>query len=393
MPWFIPETQLDTVEQIPFLNTVSNSNQNFWLKGFAGRGKSVLLIHCLLREKQKNPDAKIIIVLYTHSLIDMIKEGIPNQYSNTRVVTFYKFRNIHEIYDLILVDEIQDIPEHDLREINSKGKRVIVAGDINQSIWDNPVPSDTIRNTINANVSTLNRIYRLSRRIRSISAPFCEDATNYRNAQVMSLGNAEVPVTLVKANNQEEEYKWLWLAAKEYATAGYVPAILIANHENIISFINGILSVEGKPLLTNEMTNRADRDYTSINSHLLRNGLKVQYLGNKFGSFDDAHRNNLVTIMTYHSSKGLDFKTVFIPFLNIFYNIWGEISRAKSLFFVALTRSREQLLLSYSGEHKHSFLTQNFVSECNVRNAQDEINRMTNPIGNVNTNDDEIILI
>jgi superfamily I DNA and RNA helicase len=47
------------------------------LKGFAGSGKSVLLLHCLLIDKRRNPETKAIIVLYTHSLIDMIKEGIP----------------------------------------------------------------------------------------------------------------------------------------------------------------------------------------------------------------------------------------------------------------------------------------------------------------------------
>ena len=55
MPWFIPRTQLDTVEQIPFLQQVENNpNRNYWLKGFAGSGKSVLLLHCLIDEKLRN---------------------------------------------------------------------------------------------------------------------------------------------------------------------------------------------------------------------------------------------------------------------------------------------------------------------------------------------------
>ena len=46
MPWFIPETRLDPTEQLPFLKQIKdNPNRNFWLKGFAGSGKSVLLLH------------------------------------------------------------------------------------------------------------------------------------------------------------------------------------------------------------------------------------------------------------------------------------------------------------------------------------------------------------
>jgi hypothetical protein len=67
--------------------------------------------------------------------------------------------------------------KHDLIEINSKlstNGRIIVAGDINQSIWDHSTPSETIITTINSTQYNLNRIYRLSRRIRTISADFCE---------------------------------------------------------------------------------------------------------------------------------------------------------------------------------------------------------------------------
>ena len=396
MPWFIPRTQLDTVEQIPFLQQVENNpNRNYWLKGFAGSGKSVLLLHCLIDEKRRNPNANAIIVLYTHSLIDMIGEGIPNEYANTPVVTFYKFRQMHQSFDLILVDEIQDIPEHDLIEINSKRStngRVIVAGDINQSIWDHSTPSETIITTINSTQYNLNRIYRLSRRIRTITADFCEDKQAYLAAQVMDF-NTNVPVTLVKADNIEQEYKWLWSSANQYAQAGYVPSILIAKHEYIVPFFNAILRLENKPALSNEIANPRDKNYSPINSHFRNHNLSIQYLGSKFGSFEEAHSRNLVTVMTYHSSKGLDFKTVFIPFLNQGYEIWREpISRAKTLFFVALTRSREQLLLSYSGNSRHPFLTQSFMNECQIKNAAEEINRIQNPLGGVNNGEDVVVI-
>lgn len=399
MAWFIPATRLDPTEQLPFLQQIENNpGRNYWLKGFAGSGKSVLLLHCLLIDKRRNPNTKAIIVLYTYSLIDMIKEGLPNEYSNTEVVTFYQFRHRHENYDLILVDEIQDLPEHDIREICSKtttNGRVIFAGDINQSIYDHSSSNDTINEILqipqNATVTSLNKIWRLSRRIRKISAEYCNDKQNYEAAQVMDF-NANVPVSLIKSDNLEQECKWLWYASKEYGNAGYVPAILISNKDKIIQFINSVLRIENKPALNNEWINNGEIQFNSINNHLRNNGIKLQYLGNKYGSFEKAHSDNLVTIITYHSSKGLDFKTVFIPFLNSDYQIFGDYTIARALFFVALTRSREQLILSYSGNQKHPFLTQTIIAECTPKNAADELRRIQNPLGGINNGEDVVVI-
>ena len=395
MPWFIPRTQLDTVEQQPFLQKVSESpNTNIWLRGFAGSGKSVLLLHCLIDEKQKNAESKVIIVLYTYSLIDMIGEGIPNDYNNTRVVTFYQFRQLNGPFDLILIDEIQDIPEHDLREINAKRStngRVIVAGDINQSIYDHSPPVGAIANILTPLEYTLFRIYRLSQRIRKISADYCDDKVNYLAAQVMDF-NTNVPVTLVNADDVDEEFKWLWFSAEEYRAAGYVPAILISNHEKIIKFISSVLIHTNKPPLNKTWLSRSDRDYDAINNHLQNNNINLQYLGNNFGSFEEAHSKNLISVMTYHSSKGLDFKTIFIPLLSMGYQIWGDADRAKTLFFVALTRSREQLILSYSGKMAHPFLTKSITNECQLKSAKEELSRIENPFGGINNNEDIVVI-
>ena len=384
MPWFVPRPQLDDVEQIPFLDqTEENPDKNFWLKGFAGSGKSVLLIHCLIDEKNRNPTSKVIIVLYTHSLIDMIKEGIPDELGEIPVVTFQQFRFMQQRYDLILIDEIQDIDAQTLTNFREKlggNGRLIVAGDMNQSIYDNAPSSDEISEILGLPAFgtegieyRLNRIYRISRRIRDISAPFCEDQDAYKAAQVMEY-NANISPNIVHADNPQQEIEWLWMSAKEYAQAEYVPVILIANHKSIRSFLNKILVLEDKPVL------HPNFDYNQINSHFRNNHLNIQYLGNQYGSFEAAHDRNLISVMTYHSAKGLDFKTVFIPFLNSDYIIWkNPVIRARNLFFVALTRSREQLHISFSGDNPHPFVTPQFISQCQWKEASDEIERMENP--------------
>ena len=67
----------------------------------------------------------------------------------------------------------------------------------------------------------------------------------------------------------------------------------------------------------------------------------------------------MVYVMTYHSVKGLDFANVFLP------NLTEDVSlepmkgasddQERRLFFVAATRAREQLYLSYHNE-AHRFI-------------------------------------
>lgn len=381
MSWFIPYNQLDN-EQLNFLQEIGSDHEsNFWLKGYAGSGKSVLLIHCLLKEKEARPNSSVIIVLYTHALIDMIRAGIPAQYNNTQVVTYHKFRHMHGTWDLVLVDEVQDLPEYIIRELFSKGRRVIVAGDVNQSIYDNVCPTESISAILGGKSFSLRIIHRISRRIRQVAQFFCSDRDGFNSATMGRL--VELLPRLIKATSYEEECRWIISSAKEYGHSGYVPAVLIPNHRLIFTFIQTLLQLENKPLMPQAYFGNARANYLRINAHLRSNGLKFQYLGNGAGSFEEASQESLVTIMTYHSAKGLDFRAVFIPFLTPDLDIWSDpISRARTLFFVSVTRSREQLFLSYHGNSKHPFLQEIPDDHFHNLSASEEIIRMNNPNGN-----------
>jgi superfamily I DNA/RNA helicase len=78
-------------------------------------------------------------------------------------------------------------------------------------------------------------------------------------------------------------------------------------------------------------------------------------LGNGYGSLQKIYDDNLITVMTYHSAKGLDFNTVFLPELTEDMKLWGSLAISKRLFFVALTRARKDLFLSYYGQ-PHDFI-------------------------------------
>jgi superfamily I DNA/RNA helicase len=60
--------------------------------------------------------------------------------------------------------------------------------------------------------------------------------------------------------------------------------------------------------------------------------------------------------MTYHSAKGLDFETVFLPRLDEYTEINQDENLARRLFYVAATRSRRTLSITHSSDRPHTLL-------------------------------------
>lgn len=71
---------------------------------------------------------------------------------------------------------------------------------------------------------------------------------------------------------------------------------------------------------------------------------------------EEEEEENCVSLMTVHASKGLEFERVYIPFCNenLFPHkravIDGDIEEERRLMYVALTRAKEDLIVSYSKE-------------------------------------------
>lgn len=105
--------------------------------------------------------------------------------------------------------------------------------------------------------------------------------------------------------------------------------------------------------------NKACRDISGLQSAeevpaMLEKGIRE-------ASRDRQEEDREVAVMTMHASKGLEFDTVFLPDLNE--GILpgrrsiadSDIEEERRLFYVAMTRARERLCLSYvtgSGESR-----------------------------------------
>jgi superfamily I DNA/RNA helicase len=355
MAWMIKYDKLDD-DQKDFVDKEINKTGNIWIKGFAGSGKSVMLIHALRKKLKDTPNAKMCVVVYTHSLIDMFKTGM-NELGmpSIPVMTYYQFKKGHDKYDYIFCDEVQDLPEDVLVNMQQRSQHVYVAGDSNQSIYDNTVSPNEIGSIISARPFVLTRIYRLTRSIMNAVSNLLPNLDIFGSRRDMT--KKDVSIRLGKAYDKEDEVKYIWQQASNATAEGYSSVVLLPTHDDIFDFINQLLVNEKKHNWELAKNKYGDTDYSSLNRHFINEGLKVEYVGNRYGSFQNAERNRNLILMTYHSAKGMDFENVFLPYLSD-----DTFIKDETLFMVALTRSKMNLYLTYSGYLHH--LVERFETAC-----------------------------
>lgn len=380
----IREDQLDP-DQREFINVESKKTGNIWVKGFAGSGKSVLLIHSLMSTLQKEPNAKVAVVVYTRSLIDMFENGIEElkpYYKVNRdipVKTYYEFVDRDNLsYDYIFCDEVQDLPSKVLYAMDNRARKVIVAGDSNQSIfdedpkWREPVVNPSqVGDIINARAFTLNMVHRLTKSIINAVQKLIP-SMNIWGAK-RDLTKQDVNIRLCEASSEQEEVKYIYQEALKGANVGDTSVILFPTTNSITKFANLVLSTNGKTQWSEKKNNYGRPDYGDLNRHFKSNGIKLQFIGSGYGALKNAEQNKEAILMTYHSSKGLDFDNVFLPFLNTHFYL--HPSNAETLFMVAMTRSRKNLFLTYYG-YTHD-LVDKFKGECSEISISDILNQRT----------------
>ena len=355
MSWMVPRSKLDP-DQNRFLDQIATGdNNNHWISGFAGSGKSVLVVAALIQAKKDNPDLETCVVLYTHSLIDLIETGIPDDLGRVPVMTYHQFRKGSESYDLILVDEVQDLPRAVVRQLRERSDQLLMAGDDAQSIYTDGIDPEELPEVSNAEKFPLTIIHRLPRNIIKLAKEIFPEK-NLDTAKQDRLKSIEPRVG--KADTEENELEYVWTKAKRGAAPGNPSTILLPNHSEIVAFANDILHYEDRSAWSVTKNQYGKNDYRLLNQHLRDAGLPLRYLGNQYGQLEEGDSKERVFLMTYHSVKGLDFETVLLPRLNRRLTIWRDDEElARTLFFVAFTRSRENLYLTYTGT-PHRFIDQ-----------------------------------
>jgi superfamily I DNA/RNA helicase len=360
MQWMVPERRLDEYQLEVLRKCGVLRGRNQWIQGFAGSGKSVLVIHAVQRILTGDPNAKVCVAVYTHALRQLLASGLAEKYRNVPVKTYHQLLNSRghgngARYDVLVIDEVQDIPPNDLVALRSFADRLIVAGDADQSIYERSGSPAELVKIMEPEVYKLTTIHRLTKRlieiVKTILPGSAIEGTRTGRMQ-------EVQITLAKAASGPDETHWVWEQCRRYSKQGEPSAVLFSSHSDVQAFLTTIASIENVPAPTfYNQPGDTQRNYELANSHFRQHNVPLRYLGNDFGSLEESDARPITYVMTYHSAKGLDFNTVFLPRLNPGLRIWRDNEEiARRLFFVAATRSRRNLFLSYSSSEPHAYV-------------------------------------
>lgn len=326
--WMVIESELDE-DQIKVL--MATNDKSCLVSGCAGSGKSVLaLIKAQRIQKEKGDNYKIIV--YTKALCNYMNAGREALGLHNDFYYHYQWKNRLGCpeADYVIVDEIQDFTSEEIQEfIDSTKKNFFFFGDTAQSIYQG------LKETIP--VQAINRLFPMGKEPKNF-----ELFRNYRLPLPVARVAQYVGVDLDAFD--EKTYK-----SKETAIPRFI------QYDSLEDQISAIASI----IKRNSMTDVGillphNEDVIKASILLKRNNVNHELMYNDKEDFHNSINNlNFNTanakVMTYHSAKGLQFGTVFLPGIcSLSDNPQRKISEQKALY-VAMTRTYRELYVMYSG--------------------------------------------
>ncbi len=337
--WFINESELDD-EQYELLQL---KDDNYLVKGCAGSGKTIIAIHKFLSKIRDSEKASFVV--YTITLKDFI-QGCSYEmsiYDNSidyeslleeKIFYLKEYLKSNDIFkcNFLLIDEVQDISGNKLTNIlNLFEGNYMLFGDDEQQIFgdfNNSITLEEIREIASIkkeNVYTLEYNYRLPKKI----ARFAGKIINDNGILETKCKNADGVYPYIKRfNNIDEEIQFIvdMIEREKLTDVG----ILVPYNEHVKQVKESILEFKNiKP------------DYKYIEKEEEKNIHVVKDLNSITPS---------PKIMTYHSSKGLQFEHVFLPMCEAEFIDKYKKSNWDRALYVAVTRATKMVYITYSNK-------------------------------------------
>jgi superfamily I DNA/RNA helicase len=362
MAWYVPFNKLSQ-QQLQAINTVEREPKRaLWLQGFAGSGKTVVMTNILERTAAAHPQASLAFITYTHALKQMVGTGFSGAARDRVVIqTHTQFLADKKRYDHVFLDEVQDIKAADLQKIKELSGSLRIAGDPDQRIYTHGSSATEIQRTTDALIWKLSEIFRLTARLCKLAVSIFPSSRvvegEVRNAK------PNPTIKLFSFSSAGAESHWTYNEAKGRSKAGAPSVILLPTHNAIYDFAKDVALKAGIGYPPRARKLYGKMNYEEFNDFFESANFELEYFGNDNGNLAESDTSSKVYLMTYHSAKGLDFKNVFIPGLNRGYRLVPELSLKDDpdlegrLLYVAVTRSRENLFLSYNAGQPHALLS------------------------------------
>ena len=358
MGWYVPFDRLGQ-KQLEVLNGITGQlDRPHWVQGFAGTGKTLVVTHLMERVAKLKPNSSICFVTFTHALKDLVSGGLQGAVARrVEVKTHTQYLRERQHYDYVFLDEVQDISPSDLVKIKGLTGNLYVAGDGDQRIYDKGASEEEINAAISPRTWKLLEIFRLTKLLQQVAQAILPRTRLIEGLH--SSKDAEVTIRLMQHAESSSEAKWVWKEAKRRARPADPSVILFPTHKAIAAFAGEVADALG---LEKPAPRGARGDYGPFNEFWEKEGVSLMYFGNSHGELAKGDTEPMVYLVTFHSSKGLDFRNVFIPGMQDGATIVNQMALEadpeldRRLLFVAVTRSRENLFISYSGRKAHPLL-------------------------------------
>lgn len=362
MRWWIDFSKLSPRQHNIIAAIRNNPNQSHWVQGFAGSGKTLVLLHVMEQIAALYPSASLCYITYTNTLVALVRTtpGYEKIARQADIQTYYKFLSNNKKYDFVFLDEVQDTERDKLPKIKALANHLYVAGDPDQQIYEGCIDSNDIISTLQPQIHELLEVYRLTARLCGVARAIMPDSRLAEGLKAHTNPNASI--TVMQADGIDDEAEWVWGEASSRVKPGDPSVILFPHNDDIFDFTRFIAKRYKKHDPPKPAYIKGKRDYGPLNQFLETSNIPAMYLGGKFGSLPESDVRPIVYLMTYHSSKGLDFKNVFIPFLTASKSLISQNKLltnpglGRRILFVAVTRSRENLFISYSGQNPHPYI-------------------------------------
>jgi superfamily I DNA/RNA helicase len=311
---------------------VLNSKSNIIVRGCAGSGKTLLAIH-LAKKLSYEEKARVLILVYTKALGNFIENALSMHEKLTIDVFNSDKWNLysHKNYDYLIIDEAQDFSIDDIKAFQQHATRgVYIFLDENQKLYKKSKENSTLtfaslQKFSEFPVIDLKTNYRISTSILD----FLKDVFPNNNLD-NSTKALSIKPKIVRCNSALEELKWI----RDYIVTHPLEKIAILLRWN--ESYSGFLFPNGK---------KKENQFfgvLEVRDNLIKDNIAV---GFKFHQEDHLNFSDggQVNILTIHSSKGIEFDTVIIPFFN-----YLDKSESQAVDYVAMTRCKSNLIILYS---------------------------------------------
>ena len=315
----VGEDSLDA-EQIDLIER--ELKKSMIVSGCAGSGKSVIAMYKAQQIIEEGGD--VIMIAYTKSLNRYMQQGKPIPQTERHFYYHWQWVDAGKpSADYIIVDEIQDFSRDEVTEfIKAAKKCFFFFGDTAQSIYEglkHPLSMKELSDMTGVSISYLNSNYRLPKPIAKITQDYVAvDANPYAEAIYQSKEN-ELP-RFVRIDSERSQIEAIInvVAKKNMRNVG----ILVPDNDKVLSIMK----------IFNEHNFACEFKYNAGYNDK-RNRVTLDFT------------TEIPKVMTYHSAKGLQFETVFLPFYE-----GASDKESRKALYVAMTRTYRFLYLFYDSD-------------------------------------------